>query len=373
MRCGYFDAGQCRSCTLMGVPYDRQLTDKQDAVAALIAAPWLPPVASAESGFRSKAKLAVGGSLAAPTLGILDREYRGVDLTDCGIHTPGIRAAIPRLARFVTEAGLEPYDVAARRGELKHLLVTESPDGELMLRVVLRSPDLVPAVRAALPALAADLPLRVASVNLLPAHAALLEGDEETVLTDESTLPMRLGDLTLHLGVRSFFQTNLPIARELYAQAAQWVEQVAPASGWDLYCGVGGFALAVAPGVGSAAGAVLGVESSAEAVESARRSAADAGLTGVRFAAADATSFALGATEPPELVIVNPPRRGLDAELCAWLESSGVRHVVYSSCAPDTLARDLARMPSFAVRAGRVFDMFPQTRHAEVMVRLERR
>jgi 23S rRNA (uracil747-C5)-methyltransferase len=356
----------------MGVPYEQQLADKQRAVAALVETTWLPAVASAESGFRSKAKLAVGGTASSPTLGILDREYRGVDLTECGIHTRGIRAAIPRLARFVTDAGLEPYDVAARRGELKHLLVTESPDGEFMLRVVLRSPDLVPAVRAALPALASDLPLRVVSVNLLPAHVALLEGEEETVLTPESTLPIRLGDLTLHLGVRSFFQTNLPIARALYAQAAEWVAAVAPRTVWDLYCGVGGFALAVAPAVGQTAGSVTGVESSDEAIVSARRSAVEAGLVSARFVAADATSFALAAPDAPELVIVNPPRRGLDADLCAWLEASGVRHVVYSSCAPDTLARDLARMPSFAVREGRVFDMFPQTRHAEVMVRLER-
>lgn len=369
MQCGYFDAGRCRSCTLMGVDYAVQLAGKQEECAALVETVWRAPFASAESGFRSKAKLAVGGTVAAPTLGILDREYRGVDLRDCGIHTPGIRAAIPAIARFVSDAGLTPYDVASRRGELKHVLVTESPDGELMVRFVLRSPEREPAIRAALPSLAAELPIRVASVNLLPAHAALLEGEQETVLTRDATLPMRLGGLTLHLGVRSFFQTNLPVAAALYAQAAEWVDALAPATVWDLYCGVGGFALAVA-GEGRT---VLGVESSSEAVASAQRSAAESHVPGATFLAGDATAFALASGAAPDLVIVNPPRRGLDADLCAWLEGSGVRHVVYSSCAPDTLARDLARMPSFAVREGRVFDMFPQTRHCEVMVRLERR
>ena len=353
----------------MGVDYREQLAAKQAECASLVATTWLPPFASAESGFRSKAKLAVGGTTEAPTLGILDREYRGVDLRDCGIHTAGIRAAIPRLAAFVTEAGLTPYDVAARSGELKHVLVTESPDGELMVRFVLRSSEQEPAIRAALPALAADLPIRVASVNLLPAHAALLEGQTEAVLTAEPTLPMRLGGLTLHLGVRSFFQTNLPVAAALYAQAAEWADRLAPATVTDLYCGVGGFALAVARD----GRAVTGVETSTEAVESARRSAAEAGVRDVEFRAGDATALALETETHPELVIVNPPRRGLDAQLCAWLDSSDVRSVIYSSCNPVSLARDLARMPSFDVREGRVFDMFPQTAHCEVMVLLERR
>lgn len=369
MQCGYFDLGVCRSCSLMGVDYRAQLAAKQAECASLVATTWLPPFASAESGFRSKAKLAVGGTVDAPTLGILDREYRGVDLRDCGIHTPGIRAAIPRLAAFVTEAGLIPYDVAARRGELKHVLVTESPDGDLMVRFVLRSPEQEPAIRAALHALAADLPIRVASVNLLPAHAALLEGETESVLTPESTLPMRIDGLTLHLGVRSFFQTNLPVASGLYAQAAEWASRVAPSTAWDLYCGVGGFALAIA-GDGRA---VLGVETSAEAVASAQRSAAEAGVTGAEFRVGDATAFALESAEHPDLVIVNPPRRGLDAALCDWLDRSGVRSVIYSSCNPVSLARDLDRMPSFSVREGRVFDLFPQTTHCEVMVLLDRR
>lgn len=368
MQCGYFDAGVCRSCTLMGVDYRDQLAAKQAECAALVETTWLPPFASDESGFRSKAKLAVGGTTEAPTLGILDREYRGVDLRDCGIHTPGIRAAIPRLATFITEAGLTPYDVAARAGELKHVLVTESPDGELMVRFVLRSAALEPAIRAALPALTADLPIRVASVNLLPAHAALLEGDTETVLTAEATLPMGIGPLTLHLGVRSFFQTNLPVAAGLYAQAAEWTERAAPATAWDLYCGVGGFSLAIA-GSGRT---VLGVETSAEAIASARRSAAEAGVASAEFRVGDATQFALDSDAHPDLVIVNPPRRGLDARLCDWLDGSGVRSVIYSSCNPTSLARDLARMPSFAVREGRVFDMFPQTAHCEVMVLLDR-
>lgn len=121
---------------------------------------------------------------------------------------------------------------------------------------------------------------------------------------------------------------------------------------------------------------MLGVELSGAAVESAERSAREAGLA-ARFVAADATDFALraaGSAEPaPELVIVNPPRRGIGATLADWLERSGPTHLVYSSCNPESLARDLEAMPSYAPREARLFDMFPHTAHAEVAIRLERR
>lgn len=385
MQCDYFDARACRSCTLMGEPYVAQLAEKQRAVEEQLAplAPavhWLPPVASRESGFRTKAKMVVGGTLAAPTLGILDRAGRGVDLRECGVIAPGILAAFPALIAFITAAGLEPYDVPARRGELKHLIVTESPDGELMVRFVVRSERAVDAVRGSLTLLQDALPrLAVATANILPEHKAVLEGDIERVLTPRGTLPMRVTGpglaIQLELRPKSFFQTNTVVAGELYAQARAWVEELAPRSLWDLYCGVGGFAIACAgAGAGASARTVLGLESSAEAVESARAAAAAAGLDGVRFAVGDATAFALAAAADavPELVIVNPPRRGLGVALADWLEHSGARWVLYSSCNPATLERDLAVMPALAVRRARLFDMFPQTGHAEVAVLLER-
>jgi 23S rRNA (uracil747-C5)-methyltransferase len=397
MQCSYFDAGVCRSCTLMGQPYEEQLASKDRHCRHLLAdhagLEWLPPVPSRESGYRNKAKMVVGGTVDAPTLGILDPRGRGVDLRECGITSPGLQAAMPALAAFVTRAALTPYDVPTRRGELKNLLVTESPDGELMLRFVLRSQEPVARIRKHLPSLLAALPaLRVVSANILPEHKAVLEGDQEIALTDATTLTMRVNGLDLHLRPQSFFQTNTEIAAALYRQAQHWVEDLAPASVWDLYCGVGGFALHCAGrgagrgdgrdagrgdgrGAGRRAGPdrdVTGIEVSTEAIASARLSARDAGLDRVRFGAGDATAFALGASTAPDLVIVNPPRRGLGRELCGWLESSSVRHVVYSSCNAVSLARDLAAMPSLRPVSGRVLDMFPQTTHYEVMVLLER-
>jgi 23S rRNA (uracil747-C5)-methyltransferase len=373
MQCSYFDAGLCRSCTLMGRPYEEQLAGKERHCRTLLAdhpdLHWLPAVPSRESGYRNKAKMVVGGTVAEPTLGILDAAGGGVDLRGCGVMSPGLQDVMPALAAFVTRARLEPYDVPTRRGELKNLLVTESPDGELLLRFVLRSQEPVARIRKHLPALLAQVPrLAVVTVKLLPEYRAVLEGEREIVLTEASTLRMRVDGIDLHLGPQSFFQTNTEVAAALYRQARHWVDDVAPSSVWDLYCGVGGFALHCA-GPGRS---VTGIETSQAAVASARLSAADAGLPGLTFAAGDATAFALAADHEPDLVVVNPPRRGIGAELAGWLERSSVRHVVYSSCNAVSLARDLAAMPSLRPVVGRVLDMFPQTTHLEVVVLLER-
>jgi 23S rRNA (uracil747-C5)-methyltransferase len=275
----------------------------------------------------------------------------------------------------VAELGIEPYDVPGRRGELKYLLVTHSPDGEHMVRFVLRSGRHVADLRAALPRLVDLMPsVRVVTVNLHPEHKAVLEGDTEVPLTEQTLLPMRVGDATLLLGPRSFFQTNTVVAAQLYRQARTWADQAAPSMVWDLYCGVGGFALHLtAPGR-----TVVGVEASGEAVEAARAAAllhadaaepASAGV--VTFEVGDATTSTLAVA--PDVVVVNPPRRGIGSGLAAWLDASSAAQVLYSSCNVDSLARDLAAMPSLRATAGRVFDMFPQTGHTEVMVRLERR
>ncbi|ABL83253.1 MULTISPECIES: 23S rRNA (uracil(747)-C(5))-methyltransferase RlmC [unclassified Nocardioides] len=378
MLCSHFDAGRCRSCTWLGTAYAAQLGAKQHTVEELLArsvgaagaTAWLPPVASAQLGVRNKAKMVVSGTLAEPTLGILNPAGAGVDLRDCPLHTPGIQAALPVLADFVTRAALAPYDLATRRGELKYLLVTESPDGELMVRFVLRSQEPVARIRKHLPALLERLPqVAVATVNLQPEHKAVLEGEREIVLTEQESLLMQVGGLGLHLRPQSFFQTNTAMAAELYRLARAWTAELAPGRVWDLYCGVGGFALAIAS---TAHAEVTGVEVSGEAIASATASAREAGLDRVRFEAGDATAWVSDRPDVPDLVVVNPPRRGLGPELSGWLEDSGVRHVLYSSCNAHTLARDLDAMPSLRPVRAQLLDMFPNTAHYEVLALLER-
>ena len=402
--CALHDAGTCRSCPHLSLPMPDQLAAKQSRVAALLAEHvpaelWQAPAASAPTGFRNKAKMAVAGTAARPTLGILDGAGCGVDLRACPLHVPAIEAALPVLADLVTELGLRPYDVPTRRGELKYVLVTASPDDDLMVRFVLRSRRYLERLRAVVPDLRRRLPqLAVAAVNIQSIHQAVIEGPEEIVLTEEDRLLMRLHllspdgssrtgqgtdgvELPLYLPTRSFFQTNTAVAEALYATARSWAEESEPARVWDLFCGVGGFALALAaPGR-----RVLGVEVSAPAIDGARDAAALMGLDPdlVRFEAGDARVLDPAAdpdgsipgeveAERPDLLVVNPPRRGIGEHLVTRIEASGVERVLYSSCNPRTLATDLVHLPSMRVVRARLFDMFPHTDHAEVLVELAR-
>ncbi|OYY75194.1 MAG: 23S rRNA (uracil(747)-C(5))-methyltransferase RlmC [Gammaproteobacteria bacterium 28-57-27] len=376
MECGYFQAGLCRSCTWIERPYAQQIADKQAACQAALptiaSVLWDAPVLSAEIGFRNKAKMVVGGSVEQPVLGITDARGQAVDLSACALYPSGLRAAFAPLREFISQAGLEPYNVVERRGELKFVLLTHAEhSGELVLRFVLRSRQPLAALQAHLPALYAALPgLAVASVNLQPVHQAILEGEEEIILSARTTLAMSLNGMTLYLRPRSFFQTNTQVAAALYRTAREWVAELAPVSAWDLFCGVGGFALHLAPVV---RGQVVGIEVSTEAIASAQQSALELGVSNAQFRALSADAFALGQRAAPELAVVNPPRRGLGTDLCVRLQASTARWVLYSSCNPQTLAQDLARMPDFVPLRAQLFDMFPHTAHGEVLVLLARR
>ena len=233
MECGYYDAGVCRSCTWLPRPYDEQVAAKQARTRSLLAdhhdLEWLPPVTGAEAAFRNKAKMVVAGTVDAPTLGILDAAGHGTDLRGCGLHEPVLHDALPAFAELVTRARLTPYDVPARTGELKHVVVTASPDGELMARFVLRSTEALPRLRKHLPWLRERLPhLRVVSADLQPRHAAVLDGEQVEVLLG-STLPVRVNGFTLHLRPSGFFQTSTAVAAALYREAAAWAQDGAVA------------------------------------------------------------------------------------------------------------------------------------------------
>lgn len=361
---------------LLEHPYERQLESKVRAAAAAVpGATWLDPVRSPEQGFRNKAKMVAGGSVDNPTLGILDAAGYGVDLQQCPLYPDALASAFAPVAEFVSRAQLEPYSVPERQGELKSVMVTVSPDNEVMVRFVMRSTEALARIRKHMPALHEALPaMVVASLNVLPEHKAATEGEREIALTDQKHLTMRVNGIPLSLRPQSFFQTNTDVAAALYRQVAQWLDDVRPPSVWDLYCGVGGFAVHCT----DPARDVLGVEVSGEAVASATATARTlehvgrAGADRARFIQSDAVEFALASPSAPDLVVVNPPRRGIGPHLAAWLEGSGARHVVYSSCNPVTLKRDLAAMPSLRPVEARVLDMFPHTEHCEVAVLLSR-
>ncbi|MGC6387211.1 23S rRNA (uracil(747)-C(5))-methyltransferase RlmC [Ewingella sp. S1.OA.A_B6] len=375
MHCALYTAGTCRSCQWLDKPYSHQLADKQRDLSQLLnglrVREWREPVTGAESAFRNKAKMVVSGSVERPLLGMLHRDGTPVDLCECPLYPASFLAVFVMLKSFIARAGLTPYNVARKRGELKFLLLTESQkNGDMMLRFVLRSETKLAQLRAALPWLRQQLPqLKVVSANIQPVHMAILEGDVEIPLTSQQALEEMFNHVPLFIRPQSFFQTNPQVASALYATAREWVTDLNISSMWDLFCGVGGFGLHCA----TPEMKLTGIEISAEAIACARESAARLGLKNVEFQALDSTGFATGKGEVPDLVLVNPPRRGIGKALCDYLSRMAPQTLLYSSCNAQTMAKDLIQLPDYHIERVQLFDMFPHTAHYEVLTLLSRR
>jgi len=374
MQCALYDAGRCRSCQWIDQPVPLQLASKTASLHALLdgltVAEWCAPVSGPEQGFRNKAKMVVSGSVEKPLLGMLHRDGSPEDLTDCPLYPASFYPVFAALKPFIARAGLTPYNVARKRGELKYLLLTESQlDGGLMLRFVLRSEAKLDQLRAALPALQAELPqLKVISVNIQPVHMAIMEGEQEIWLTDQRALAERFNGVPLWIRPQSFFQTNPSVAASLYATARDWVRALPVKHMWDLFCGVGGFGLHCA----TPEMTLTGIEIAPEAIACAKQSAEELGLHNVHFQALDSTAFATGQGAVPELVVVNPPRRGIGKPLCDYLSAMAPQWIIYSSCNAETMAKDIRALPGYRIERVQLFDMFPHTAHYEVLTLLVR-
>ncbi|MBT0726982.1 23S rRNA (uracil(747)-C(5))-methyltransferase RlmC [Rosenbergiella australiborealis] len=373
MFCPRYDAGQCRSCQWLPKEYATQLADKQQRIEQLLTnvpvTEWLPPVPSAQQGFRNKAKMVVSGSVERPILGIVDQQGEGVDLIDCPLYPATFAPVFRQLLPFIAKAGLTPYHIARRKGELKYLLLTESTQGGMMLRFVLRSENKVAQLKKVLPELQQCLPqLTVISVNIQPVPMAIMEGEQEIMLSQTSALAETFNGIPLWIRPQSFFQTNPQVAAKLYRTAQEWTQALKLDTLWDLFCGVGGFGLHCARPETH----LTGIEISPEAIACARDSASKLGLTQTQFRALDASRYALDNTTAPDVLLVNPPRRGIGQTLCDFIMSVKPAAILYSSCNPETLVKDIVTLKGYRLERVQLFDLFPHTAHSEVLTLLLR-
>lgn len=374
MQCALYDAGRCRSCQWIEQPVAEQLSAKMSDLRSLLdglaVGEWCAPVSGPEQGFRNKAKMVISGSVEKPLLGMLHRDGTPEDLTDCPLYPDSFAPVFAALKPFIARAGLTPYNVARKRGELKYLLLTESQrDGGMMLRFVLRSESKLAQLRAALPWLQAQLPqLKVITANIQPVHMAIMEGEQEIFFTEQQALAENFNGVPLWIRPQSFFQTNPTVASSLYATARDWVRALPVSHMWDLFCGVGGFGLHCA----TPEMTLTGIEIAPEAIACAKQSAAELGLTRLQFQALDSTQFATAQGDVPQLVLVNPPRRGIGKPLCDYLSQMAPQFIIYSSCNAQTMAKDFAHLTGYRVERVQLFDMFPHTAHYEVLTLLVR-
>lgn len=380
--CRHFEAKDCTSCQWLAMPYTTQISEKMAHCKQLIL-PFilqnkteiLPLVESAQTAFRNKAKMVVSGSVERPILGLLKDPMdpqSGVDLSDCLLYPTSFTELFPVLKDFIGRAGLVPYNIAKRKGELKYILLTQSEHNQaMMVRFVLRSEQKRPLIERELPKLLEKLPPNsVVSLNIQPHHAAILEGETEIFLTEQTTIEENFNGIPLFIRPQGFFQTNPRVASELYRTAQQWAKNLPVQKVWDLFCGVGGFGLHLAHQLQKQNPKVelIGIEISASAIASATKSSEKLGLQNVKFASLDSAQFALNEKgEIPDLVVVNPPRRGVGKELAQFLNQLGSPYLIYSSCNAKTMAKDFDYLTHYTLRKVQLFDMFAHSSHYEVL------
>lgn len=383
--CPHFDSLECRSCTLLPLPYATQLTEKEYRLKTLFKEAGLsgilvaPIVGSAgpsdaPAGFRTrcKTKMAVGGTTQRPVFGFPKPDLTIQEIGTCPLYPEPLPTLLEAIRRGIQAFGLTPFSIAENVGELKHVIIRISETtGEAMVRVVLRSRAELSQATALLEALWQSYPfLTLRSINLQPQRTSLIEGPEEILISKNSSVREQYNNLTLFFSPKSFSQVTSSVASHLYACAANIIAQDRPSSLLDLYCGVGAFSLSCAP----YAMRVVGVELTPEAIENAQRAAIYNQHANCSFVQADALAFLREGNERFETAIVNPPRRGLGVDVVKALLPRVARKILYSSCNPESLLADLALIaPEFTAISAAPFDMFPHTAHLEVLVVLERR
>ncbi|WP_301098218.1 23S rRNA (uracil(747)-C(5))-methyltransferase RlmC [Otariodibacter sp.] len=382
LQCSHFEQHKCRSCQWIEKDYDVQIEEKYTELKRLVS-PFilpkteiLPAIKSELAQFRNKAKMVVSGSVERPILGILsdpNDPNSAVDLTDCSLYPESFTPLFPILKQFIGRAGLVPYNVAKKRGELKYILITQSAYNQsLMIRFVLKSEAKRPLVEREFSTFYAQLPQNsVVTLNIQPQHSAVLEGEKEIFLTEQNVIEEYFNGIPLFIRPQGFFQTNPKVASQLYATAQSWISDLKIDNLWDLFCGVGGFGLHCAsvlqqknPNI-----TLTGIEISPSAIASATKSAEKLGLQNVQFSSLDSAQFALNTQgAKPDLVIVNPPRRGIGKPLAEYLNQLGSDYLIYSSCNAKTMAKDLESLTQYQLERIQLFDMFPHTAHYETLV-----
>jgi 23S rRNA (uracil747-C5)-methyltransferase len=378
--CPYFSAGTCGSCTFLGIEPGQRIPTKESIVLKALSDRGVTPrniepihVPKSPWGSRCKTKVSVTGTVDTPSLGIVRSDLSSQDLSACPLTPHHVQELFITIKELIKEANLIPYNIQERTGELKNIIVMNNHDASQgIIRFVLRSTEAIPRIRKSIVNLQRKHPwVTVVSCNIQPIPAAILEGPDEEILTQARSIDVQYNDLNLTFMPQSFMQVTHEIAEALYHRAVTYVRENSFSHALDLFCGVGGFSLSIASSVPQ----ITGVEVSPMAVESARHSAARLSASHASFFADDVEAFLSSSlTHEPDLVIVNPPRRGLSEWIRTRILELKPRAIVYSSCDPQTFARDVREwMENYELVSISPFDMFPMSEHCEVLGILERK
>ena len=383
--CPYF--GRCGGCRLQHVRYEAQLEFKQRQVADCLTRlgslgpaadlPLFPIIGAPEVyGYRNKMEFTFAEVDGQPVVGLHEAErYDAIlDVERCLLQSDALNAVLGEVRGFVRECGWSVYRQESEEGLLRFLMLREGKaTGEVMVNLVTAAPD-APTARALADRLRARCP-QVASVvlNVNPKKAAVAVGVEEHPIAGEETIRERLGALEFSISANSFFQTNTRQAERLFGIVTDYAALSGPETVLDLYSGTGAISLLLA----RRARHVYGVELVTAAIEDAARNARANGITNCTFLPGEVRHVLPELVRQgihADVVVADPPRAGFHPKALRGLVALAAPRLVYVSCNPATLARDLQTLVGggYRLTAVQPIDMFPHTPHIEVVARLER-
>ena len=379
-------AGPCGGCSLRHLDYAAELRAKQENVADAFAriggldVPVLPIVGSPEiDRYRNKVQFPVGTDKAGrPCIGFYaGRTHRIVPCPDCRLQ-PGVLNEIGNtLCAFFAEKGIHPYNEETGKGLVRHIFLRRGAhSGQIMVclvstRAKLPSADeLCTRLKEAFP----DIVTILLNVNAKNTNVIL--GSETHILYGQGYIEDTLCGVPVQLGPLSFYQVNTLAAEQLYGIAAEYAQLTPDDLLLDLYCGMGTIGLSMADHCRE----LVGVEIVPEAIESAKANAARMGAAvsaKSRFFCADAGQAAAQLAAEglhPDVVMLDPPRKGCDEATLSAVVRMAPRRVVYVSCNPATAARDAAWLEQNGYHAEKVqpVDLFPRTKHVETVCLLSK-
>ncbi len=325
---------------------------------------------------RGAAKRSSGGgcALGLHLGGSPDRIF---DLEHCFLQSAQSAAIVQEVRRWCNKSGLPAYNPKTQRGFWRSLVLREGKrTAQTLVQIISTNrgdPTAVEALAGHLRDQFPDISTLVHSRSQKKAQAA--GGEVSRTLWGPGYIEEQIGELRLRISAHSFLQTNTLAAEGLYSAISRLGEFSGRETVWDLYCGAGGIGLSLASQVCR----VVGFELVAAAVTDAFTNSRLNGLSNCRFLAGDLKErmqeILRSPSQPlPEVVITDPPRAGMHPQVVKALQELSPRRIIYVSCNPATLARDLTLLKDqYEISSIQPFDLFPQTPHIEVVVRLEKR
>ena len=301
------------------------------------------------------------------------RSHDVIPATDCRLQTNEANAIARAVEQYLRTYRVAAYDEKKRTGLLRHIYVRTNRDAEALVCLVVNGKKL-PHERELVETICAAAPGTVGVVlNTNTKDTNVILGDQYRTLWGEDTLMDELCGHTFRLAIPAFYQVNRPQAQRLYEKGIELAELTGEELVLELYCGAGTITLAMA----DRAKKVIGAEIVPEAVENARENAARNGVTNVEFHCADAGEIAVklaGEKLRPDVVVVDPPRKGLAEEVVDAIAAMEPKRIVYISCDPGTLGRDVKRFSElgYRLKSASAVDLFPRTSHVECVCLLEK-